>query len=607
MSEKGVGELRTVTEILETFEIRADPFDPHEVAGAVQVLAREWESAGRALPLDMRAEWLAFVLMENYHGDESFMWGTYYGPMAVFHDAKGARIEQPDIDEITLEVVAHWQERAHIARHALLRMRYADLVWEFGRRAKLRLGPEFPRVVVDATLEAAAKKLFTHPIEGFTCLRRALTLALSVRDDARVVSVRDALVAYEGDVAEDSLAGTWGVAFDELVEKNSKHVPMPPELVAKLAADLEARVGRLAHPKEPGALPDGFAVEAAALRLARHYRTVDDHSNMRRVVLIYGEAFKTAAEQASPMLAMAWLERVLDTYRNFGLREEAEAIEIRLRELGPGAVKEMKPVSTFTQIPAEEVERFLDAVTTGTLEKVLVRIAVNFVPDKAALTEEVHRIAKVAPLSALITQKLTDREGRTVAEIGSVEEDLDGRLVRQASQHMQLESPWLRASIDRMRQRLQPTEADLRAHLVRSPVFDAGKGPILERGLAAYLAGEAVVAAPMLIPQVEDALRNLVRLAGSSTYKPHRLGGLMLKTFEDLLREEAVVKSLGQNVVHYFRVLFTDQRGWNIRNDVCHGITPLPAFSPQMTDRIFHALLVLALLREYEDEAADPR
>jgi hypothetical protein len=71
----------------------------------------------------------------------------------------------------------------------------------------------------------------------------------------------------------------------------------------------------------------------------------------------------------------------------------------------------------------------------------------------------------------------------------------------------------------------------------------------------------------------------------------------MLKNFDDLLREEAVVKTLGENVVHYFRVLFTDQRGWNIRNDVCHGITPLAAFSPQLTDRILHALLVLAVLR----------
>ncbi|HMH49192.1 MAG TPA: DUF4209 domain-containing protein [Candidatus Acidoferrum sp.] len=605
MSEQAAGGPLTLAEILETFEARTAPFDVHEVADAVRGLARQYEASGTAVTNDIRAEWLGFTLMENYRGDEGFTWGTYYGPVGVFHDEKGIRVEMPPIAEITPDVIAYWRERARTARHPLLRIRYADLVWEFGRHAKLAPGPEFPRAVIDATVAAAGNKLFEHSTVGFTSLRRALSVALSLRDDVRVVAVRDALVAYEDAVSEDALPGTWGIAFDELLATKSKAVPMSPELVLKVVSDLEARLGRLAYPKELGALPDGFAVEAAALRLARHYRAAGDQAGVRRVVLDYGEAFRTAAAKASPMLAMAWLERVLDTYRTFGLTKEAEATEVRLRELGPEAMMEMKPVSTAIEIPAEEVERFLDALTTGSLQEVLVRIAVQFIPDKAAVTREVHWLAKSSPLSAIFSQKLIDHEGRPIAEIGSVEDDLDGRVVRQTSQHMQLEIPWLRAVIDRMRERLKPTAADLRAHLLTSRVFDEGKTPILERGLAAYLDGEAIVAVPMLIPQVEDALRNLVRVAGGSTYKPHRLGGLMLKALDDLLREEIVVKSLGENVVHYFRVLLTDQRGWNIRNDVCHGIAPVVTFAAPVTDRLFHALLVLALLHEPEGRAED--
>lgn len=463
MSETNAGEPQTLAELLETFDGRTDPFDPHQVAEAVRRLARQHEAAGTTVTHDIRAEWLAFTLMENYRGDEGFTWSTYYGPVGVFHDAKGTRIEMPPAPRSPPEVIAYWEERARAARHPLLRLRYADLVWEFGRRAKLAPGSEFQRAVIDTTVAAAGKRLFEHSTVGFTALSRPLALALSLRDDDRVVAVRDALIAYEDGVSEDALPGTWGVAFDELVATKSKAIPMPPELVRKLVSDLEARLDRLGHPKEAGALPDGFAVEAAALRLARHYRATGDQAGMLRVVLAHGEAFGTAAAKASPMLAMAWLERVLDTYRTFGLTKEAEAIEVRLRELCPEALKEMKPISTSTQIPADEVEKFLDAMTTGTLEEVLVRIAVQFIPDKAALTQEVHRLAKASPLSAIISQTLMDREGRPIAKIGSVEDDLDGRVVRQTSQHMQLEIPWLRAVIDRMRERLKPTAADFRA------------------------------------------------------------------------------------------------------------------------------------------------
>ncbi len=481
-------------------------------------------------------------------------------------------------------------------------MRYADLVWEFGRRAKLVPSPDLPRLAIDATLKAAAKKLFKHSMAGFTALRRALVLARRLREERGAIAVRDAIIAYEDDVAEDPLSGTWGVAFNEFVEKKPKHLPTPQDVVAKLVADLEARLGRLAHPKDAGALPDGFAVEAAALRLARHYRRTGDESNMRRVVRLYGEAFVTAAERVAPMLALAWLERVAGTYRAFGLRGEADAIEVRLRELGPAAMKEMKPVSTSVEIPADVIKRLLDGTTAGSLEEVLVRIAMQFIPDKASLTEEVVRIAKEAPLSGLFTQTTMDREGRPLAKIGSVEEDLDGHVVRQTSQRMLVETPWLRATINRMRERLSPAAGDLRTYLLTSPVFETGKAAIVERGLAAYLDGDGITAAPILVPQLEAAVRNLMRLSGGSTYKAHRLGGLVLKNLDDLLREEPVAQILGENVVHYFRVLFTDQRGWNLRNDVCHGITAEEAFSWQMTDRIFHALLVLALLREQRQE-----
>jgi hypothetical protein len=89
----------------------------------------------------------------------------------------------------------------------------------------------------------------------------------------------------------------------------------------------------------------------------------------------------------------------------------------------------------------------------------------------------------------------------------------------------------------------------------------------------------------------------LVVSCDGAAYKPGRNGAISLKNFEDLLRDERAERSLQEDVIHYLRVLFTDQRGWNLRNNVAHGLVLPGSFDRAIADRVFHALLVFGLLR----------
>lgn len=137
-------------------------------------------------------------------------------------------------------------------------------------------------------------------------------------------------------------------------------------------------------------------------------------------------------------------------------------------------------------------------------------------------------------------------------------------------------------------------------YLYISPVFPEETKPIIKTGLKAFFEKNYVVAIHLLIPQIENSLRNLSQLIGSPIYKPHRQGGLLLKNFEELIRDEKIKEILGEDIVLYLRVLFTDQRGWNVRNIVCHGMAPLSAFDQPVADRIFHTLLLLSLIQKQE-------
>ncbi|MFI5323317.1 MAG: DUF4209 domain-containing protein [Thermodesulfobacteriota bacterium] len=100
----------------------------------------------------------------------------------------------------------------------------------------------------------------------------------------------------------------------------------------------------------------------------------------------------------------------------------------------------------------------------------------------------------------------------------------------------------------------------------------------------------------LLIPQIEDAFRNLVEIGGN-ILQPTRLGGFQYKILDELLRDEIVARVFGNETAFYFRIILTDQRGWNIRNRVCHGMANMNLFNQKVADRIFHVLLCLSQVR----------
>jgi hypothetical protein len=83
-------------------------------------------------------------------------------------------------------------------------------------------------------------------------------------------------------------------------------------------------------------------------------------------------------------------------------------------------------------------------------------------------------------------------------------------------------------------------------------------------------------------------LSHLLEISGGAVYIPNRYGGLALRILDETLRKDTVIKVLTENLVKCLRVLLTDQRGWNLRNEVCHGMLHPERLGIAVTDRLFH-------------------
>jgi hypothetical protein len=583
-------------ELIAELESDPAPRDENDFERPFDVIARGMRERGDAIPVELMAEVIAFQIHACDHGQQS-TWGIYFGPMMSGLSAGGEPWDVPALTLVNSEVINYWTHRAHRSRHPVMRARYADLLWELPRQLKdAKRDAEMARIAVDSYLEAVEAHRYSHPVSAIAKSRRALEVALSLNDSLRVERARDVLLALEDSVAEDSSAGLWGFCFDAFIEPPNKRVPVSDAQRQPVVAAMESRLARFA-----AGPPDEFhpaGPEAAALRLANYYRRLRLPDDVARVLRMYRDIVLRMRGTAAPMVVGHSLEHLYDLLITYGLHKDADALNAPMREVGEQTLSEMKTISTEGEISREDYEAFFAEMLVGSGHEVLHRIAIHFIPDRQAAETELKELAKTAPFSYLLSRIIKDDDGRTIARIGPLETDLEGQLLHHVSQHLYISTVWLREAMARGFESELLSRAVLLEFLLLGALFRPDREVILEAGLKAYEAGDSIAAIHILIPQVEQALRRLAMLLGAPIYTQRRGGGLHARTLDDLLRDDDISAVLGDSLTTYFRVLLTDSRAWNIRNNVCHGLATASRLGMHVADRVVHALLVLGLFRE---------
>jgi hypothetical protein len=585
-----------LTEILDSFSKNAEPFAETDIADALRRFISRFSE--HPPTQEALAELVAFQFRPR-QDSESGGWNTYFGPMVTWKNEDGTVSENPTRERITPNIIDYWQRRAQEETNPILRARYADLVWDFSQGSKERKeASDCSRIAIDSYALIASCRIHKHPTDVIQKLNRALSLALSINDSVMVNRTISAIIKFEDDIAEDEKLGLWGFSFDILL--NDKKMPISLHDEKTIIRNLESRLERLSRSAERSS-QSVFATESAALRLASYYRRKESDGDLQRVLTEYSNTVGKYCESSSSLEVSSWLQRLHSVLLSYGQHDMAQKIRIRIGETGPDLVKTLKRISAEAKIPVEEMDRFVQWITDGNLPIVLKKIAIHFIPRKDQVESQIRNLSTIAPLSFRFPKPLLDREGRTVGVVGSLESDMDGNIVYYMSQNMSISSIFLRRALEMTKEKFSPNCEDFLDFLYTSPIFRLDKKPILKSGIDAFLNEEPLVSMHLLIPQIEDTIRHLVQMTSGNILKPRPYGGFYLRNLDELLREDKVESVFGKDISFYFRVLFTDQRGFNLRNDVCHGILPYDSFGFIYSDRVFHSMLCLALVKEKND------
>jgi lysyl-tRNA synthetase class 1 len=202
-----------------------------------------------------------------------------------------------------------------------------------------------------------------------------------------------------------------------------------------------------------------------------------------------------------------------------------------------------------------------------------------------------------APLAARIGQTVMAKN-HIAAKVGSVEDDPFGRLVRQASQAASLSDVWLVNVLNRAIEMHGVTPGHFASWAARTGLFD--DLTLLNEGVSAWFVQDYIKAVHVLVPQVEHGLRGIVSKLGLPVTKPHStIGGVSVAiNMGDILYSKEITEPLGPDLTLYFLTLYADPRGFNLRNNIAHGLMEAERIGYGVATRVIHTLLVLGLWKE---------
>jgi hypothetical protein len=503
-------------------------------------------------------------------------WGSYFKPIRTGRNEQGLPMYSPNADDIDPEILEYWEIRASLTQHPLLRARYADLVWEFGRLALgAKANTGFAWVAADAYLTTVERRLVEHEAQAWRFIDRALEIAIRLDDLGRVRRAKSVLFKFFRAQQETGQLTMWWKP-DEISFGHDK-LELSAAEVQEVLLTLEASLARFSDPKRPDQF-DPQQTLAAADRLIRHRKRLDQPRQAVRVMKLAGAAVEAAAGQVSPLQAVGWLEDLLRRYRELAMTEEITRAERQLE-----AIRRATQLDAVAPLPEDSVadpassSHWLEKLTFGTLPEVLHRIGLAFVVRGEGPLGSAEAPAKVAALPA--------------------DSDISGQAVLNAVANLTQKSPLLSAALRRLLERHSTNVTTVLGFIQSSGYFEASRRRFLEEGLQGWLGGDPVKAIYLLVPEVEAGLRMILAALGQPVTRSLINGRVEMLEMAAILESRTFRMQIDRNIRLHLAALYCEPSGLNLQTKISRAIASSDQLGTELANWVVHSLLLVASIQ----------
>jgi uncharacterized protein DUF4209 len=361
---------------------------------------------------------------------------------------------------------------------------------------------------------------------------------------------------------------------------------MPPDATAPtLRTRALALLTDAAAYYESTPLNDNFAYLVAAVdaELRKYWGETHTHERMIRrqfeATLRRAEFHKSTGNGLLTATFYRQARSLVEQQRQYFTNDDVARLQRLEQEALDRGIQsgEFKRFGFSIEIPKELMD-YVRETPEATVEAI-VGEALHAVPNRTRLREDVLKGNEEAPLQALIARTVV-APGKVVGESGGPEGNVEFDVEFRAILQTQVMGLGVVEAVQKAAGKVGLTPDHLVAPL-RPLNLDEGSVELVRRGCERLIAGDFVSATHILIPRIEDVLRqhlnaigvdttDYVRLGdGTSRTDDATLGSLLYKKLPD---GRTVRDYLGGDLWDHVDSVLNRQTGLNLRNEFAHGL-----------------------------------
>jgi hypothetical protein len=545
--------------------------------------------------IDFLSEKLAFQFYEKNKDSSPYFYHPIFQNVGEIYDDARNR----EFSSVTKRTLAYWRERSSETPNLIFKIRYLGLVQELSEKMEgkrdYKSASEFVNVVLTFTNGILNQQEVKSSV--FIGIKQKLYRAYLVAKstNGRICDVAELAYKFELKFEDFEKLGTWGFCFEWFILSREK----------KLSDDLRDSIILGMEEKFSRCIQENYSVGAkeTSKDLATHYRSEIQHNKKEEILVQYYDLLKRLFTQPDQSFFLSnQLEELKNTFYEFQLHDRYQEVLRHLQDLSGDTMKAMKSHQVKISLPIDKIDAEIDRYIDCPLDKAIWNYTIINIPKKEERQDQVEKQIAEFPFRHMIKNNLVNAHGTKFAEVGSAEDDFDGHLMLHYGKCFSFSHPFLVRVHEKIIDKFSLSGKKLVELLQESPIFsdDYISIQMILHGIERLLEKDYISATHVLIPKIEALLRKVVILLSEDILKKNSYGGEHYQTLDGLLRNPSITQCFSEDITYYFRAFLTDQRGLNVRNNVCHGFPYPLSFYEIIAHRLLHILFCIALVRDDE-------